>query len=293
MDMFQLKLFESLAKTLNFSRTSEQFFISQPAVSQQIKKLESMLGVKLIQRSSHKVSLTYEGIEMLQYANQIISLASKAEIRMQNLAQGRVERIRIATISATTHQVCTVLSHFHKVFPLSQVDIDLLEGSELVAAAQNEMHDIYFAGEMMIPANGRYYSFPISQGSLALFAHKEIADTIDLSDWSTIEKHPFISVVESDTAISVRVRKVCRNNNCTPNIINYYNRAEAVLLSVDSGVGIAILPEALGYYYQLPNTVLLPLDCDDAKAIYVFACKKDNSSNACEVFKGVASSIYE
>ena len=44
MEIFQMKIFASVSKTLNFSKTAEQFFITQPAVSHQIKMLERDLG---------------------------------------------------------------------------------------------------------------------------------------------------------------------------------------------------------------------------------------------------------
>lgn len=53
MDMQQLRLFLSISRTLNFTRTANEFFMSQPTVSNQIRALEAELGVPLLKRSSH------------------------------------------------------------------------------------------------------------------------------------------------------------------------------------------------------------------------------------------------
>lgn len=88
MDTLQLRLFVSIANTLNFSRTAEQFFITQPAVTHHIKMLENSLGVKLLSRTSRKVALSEEGVEFLNYANQALEVISDGENRIQNMAQG-------------------------------------------------------------------------------------------------------------------------------------------------------------------------------------------------------------
>ena len=89
MDTLQMQLFESIARTMNFSITAEQFYITQPAVSHHIKALENALGVRLVKRSSYEVSLTREGEEFLPYVRQILEITAIAENRVQNMAEGR------------------------------------------------------------------------------------------------------------------------------------------------------------------------------------------------------------
>lgn len=61
MNFTQIKCFLSLGRTLNYSKTADEMFMSQPAVSKNIKKLESELGVQLVVFAHHKVSLTENG----------------------------------------------------------------------------------------------------------------------------------------------------------------------------------------------------------------------------------------
>ena len=74
MDTLQLRLFISLSQTLNFTKTANEFYVTQPTVSNYITALESSLGVTLLKRNSHSVSLTPEGKEFVNYANQLLSL---------------------------------------------------------------------------------------------------------------------------------------------------------------------------------------------------------------------------
>ena len=290
--MLRLNLFASLARTLNFSRTAEQYFITQPAVSHHIKKLEAELGVKLINRTSHEVSLTAEGDEFLNYISQILEISSMAENRIQNMAHGQLGHIRIAALSCASYQLCNCLSKLYDAHPHIQADIDLLEGAELISSLRQGEHDFYFATLPMIPSNGEYSHSVIHRGALEVFVNANIADTIDLNDWSTVEQHPFVSVPQSGI-LANQIRLICRNRNIKPRIINYYNRAESVVLSVNAGIGVAILPGELGLLYQRPNVITFPIDGDDAEITIVFAWKRDmKTTTALKIFKEVVSSIY-
>ena len=85
MDMQQLRIFLSISRTLNFTRTAEEFFMSQPTVSNRIRALEEELGTPLIKRSSHHVSLTEAGAEYVGYATRILETQAAAELRLQRL----------------------------------------------------------------------------------------------------------------------------------------------------------------------------------------------------------------
>lgn len=292
MDILQLEIFASIARTMNFSRTAEQFYVTQPAVSHQMKMLEKSLDVKLLHRSSHEVSLTEEGREFLPYVKHILETSSLAENRIQNMAQGRWGHIRIAALSSTSNQLGDCLVRLYKEFPSIQVDVDLLEGSEMISALQAGDYDFYFSVEHMITDSKDYDYMIIHKDNLALFVNKDIADTINISDWSTIASHPFVSVPQSDARLSNQVRLICKNRGIKPHIINYYNRAESVVLSVNVGIGIAILPGELGRLYQRPNVITLPIDGKDAELVSVFAWKTGQLTKACNIFRKIVSSLF-
>ena len=74
MNTQQLECFTTLAKTLNYAKTSEQLNISQPAVSRQIQSLETEINAKLFNRTTRSVSLTQVGFQFLADAQQILSV---------------------------------------------------------------------------------------------------------------------------------------------------------------------------------------------------------------------------
>ena len=292
MDTVQLRIFISAANTLNFSRTAEQFYISQPAVTHSIKILEASLGVKLFSRANRKISLTEEGLEFLPYAIQALETLGSAEMRLQNMAQGRIGHIRIAALSSSAYQLSDCLFTLHKRYPSIQADIDLLEGTDLVNSIRKGSYNFYFANSEMLSGTPDYTMSHISQERLYLFVNKEIAGKIDVNDWSTIKDHPFVSISRADTWLTSKISRICNNRGVTPNIINYYNRAEAAIVSVNAGIGIAILPGALQLLYQLPDVVTFPINEDDASIEHVFAWKHTQNTMACRIFKEIAIETF-
>src|SRR5215472_3904292 len=79
LENFRLKVFRIVAEHLSFHKAAEYLFLTQPAVTRQIKALESDLGVRLFDRTTSKIALTGQGSVLLRYANQLAHLASEAE----------------------------------------------------------------------------------------------------------------------------------------------------------------------------------------------------------------------
>jgi DNA-binding transcriptional LysR family regulator len=79
LENFRLKVFRTVAEHLSFRKAAEHLFLTQPAVTLQIKALEDDLGVRLFDRAANRVSLTPEGSLLLGYAKEIATLVSEAE----------------------------------------------------------------------------------------------------------------------------------------------------------------------------------------------------------------------
>jgi LysR family transcriptional regulator, transcriptional activator of the cysJI operon len=79
LENFRLKVFRAVAEHLNFRKAAEHLFLTQPAVTLQIKALEDDLGIRLFDRASNRVCLTLQGTLLLRYAKKMAALASAAE----------------------------------------------------------------------------------------------------------------------------------------------------------------------------------------------------------------------
>ena len=101
MNTFQLSCFLSVAETLNFARAAEQLNITQPAVTHQIRTLESELNVKLFKRTTRTVSLTDEGSIFIQDAKNILGITMRAKKRFERPFDDEVRVFSIGCHSYT------------------------------------------------------------------------------------------------------------------------------------------------------------------------------------------------
>ncbi|MBR6738287.1 MAG: LysR family transcriptional regulator [Oscillospiraceae bacterium] len=284
METLQLKLFISLSKTLNFTKTANEFYVTQPTVSNYIKSLETSVGVKLLNRDSHSVSLTAEGKEFVNYASQIIALQLEAKNRMHNISNGRRGYLRVAMLSSANVIFSACLEEFTRTYPGVQVNVDLLEGAEMTSAFNRKSHDLYFAHRHMLPNTDDIRFTTLDTVQFHLFVNKNIVDTIDMNDWSTIAKHHFVSTPPQDFTLSEHIDRICEKRGITPDIINYYNRADMAFLAVNAGVGVAILPPQLSDLYSCPNVVGIPIEGEDAAISLIAAWRTHNENPDVENF---------
>src|SRR5207237_10388818 len=96
MELRHLRYFVTVAAELHFARAAERLFISQPALSQQIRSLEAELGLKLLERNRRGVRLTPEGVTFLAEAAAVVQQAERAADVARGLAEGATGRLRMS-----------------------------------------------------------------------------------------------------------------------------------------------------------------------------------------------------
>lgn len=101
----QLRIFLALAESLNFSRTAEQFFVTQPSLSKAVKDLEAELGVTLFERSTRSVRLTPAGERMTSLARRVVGEYDSGLQRLQSLADLESNHVAIAAIPSLANAV--------------------------------------------------------------------------------------------------------------------------------------------------------------------------------------------
>jgi DNA-binding transcriptional LysR family regulator len=108
----QLKVFETVARHLSFSRAAEELHLTQPAVSTQVRQLEIHVGLPLFEQLGKKIYLTPAGVEMLHYSRSIIEQFREAEDAMSQLKGISGGRLNVAVISAGDYFFPRLLGDF-------------------------------------------------------------------------------------------------------------------------------------------------------------------------------------
>ena len=133
LENFRLKVFRAVAEHLSFRKAGEALYLTQPAVTLQIKALEEELGTKLFERSATGVRVTEAGKVLLQYAEQMHQLAGEAERRLAAL-KGEIAGDLVLGASTTIAQYVlpALLAEFSRAHPAIRLQV-FSENTEHVA----------------------------------------------------------------------------------------------------------------------------------------------------------------
>lgn len=173
MELTQLKYFKTVAQTGKISEAAQSLFISAPALSTSISRLEKELGVTLFDRTGNKISLNAQGQIFLRYVNQIFSSleCAKTELKQSMMQQGK--HISIASVASTQWvDLITAFSQENPQFTLSCTSLTRHELSETGMQAQ---HNFLFASEEDVPAfyRSELENTPLFQDSPAIMIHPD------------------------------------------------------------------------------------------------------------------------
>ncbi|MFJ4658499.1 LysR substrate-binding domain-containing protein [Nocardia sp. NPDC088792] len=130
MELRQLRYFVTVAEELHFGRAAERLHIAQPAVSQQVQRLERELKVQLLDRTPRRVRLTEAGLRFLPEARAVLSAADQARAVVAELAGSRAEVFRLGTVTGLGERLETVLDGFSDRAPGTQVELVALPVQE-------------------------------------------------------------------------------------------------------------------------------------------------------------------
>src|SRR5262249_56879190 len=118
----QMRYFAAVADSGSFTGAARKLHVAQQAVSQQVKALEQLLGVALLERSSRRVKLTPEGVVFLADCRRVLAGADRAARRVQAAARGEAGTLRLAfTLVSAFETVPLLLERLERVYPLLKV----------------------------------------------------------------------------------------------------------------------------------------------------------------------------
>jgi LysR family cyn operon transcriptional activator len=149
MELRQLKYFITSADTLNFTEAARQCFITQSTLSQQIKQLETELGVQLFERIGKRVFLTETGRDFLPYARQTVADADYGVQRIKDMEELKTGRLCIGTTFGLSALITDAIARFSEQYPEIHFEVMFLKQDELIDAVRERKVDFALTFEMM------------------------------------------------------------------------------------------------------------------------------------------------
>ena len=143
----QLKVFESVARHLNYTRAAEALFLSQPAVSMQVKQLEQQLGVALFEQLGKRIHLTEAGREVLGYARTVTQQLDELENVLNHLKGMGGGKLRISVATTANYFIPTLLGTFSRRHPGVTVSLDVTNRETLLQQLSENTVDLVIMGQ--------------------------------------------------------------------------------------------------------------------------------------------------
>lgn len=252
MNFRQLKYFVAVAEELHFARAAARVHISQSPLSQQMKLLESHLGVALFERDRRKVTLTPAGAEYLKHAKNILGCADTAAHAARQAALGELGPVRLGySISALySSVVLNAITEFRRLYPAVEIHFtEPTTRSSIRALLAGEVDAAFVRGPLP-QCVAKWTSNQVSLLStepllVAIPKHHRMANfpSISISD---LRDEPLLAISNRmGTALNERLAQVFSNENYKPHVVMETQEFSSLLGMVRAGCGVAIVPEAV------------------------------------------------
>src|SRR5690348_4064184 len=245
MDLRQLRYLVALADERHFTRAAEREHIAQPALSQQIRRLEEEVGVALVERTTRRVSITEAGDVLVARARRILSElnAAEAEIEaLRGILTGHVSVGAMHTMGPV--DVSLALAIFHQRHP--GVELTVLEQSseELAEMLRDDVLDLaYLSVTERIESHGLGLHQLVSEELVVILPRAHPLAKRSGVRMSELAGEQFISYREGSRLREI-LNLAAREAKFDPHVMLESNESRRIRRLVGRGMGVAILPQS-------------------------------------------------
>ena len=241
-ELSEIQGFVAVAEKGSFRAAAESLFISQPALSRRIEKLEAELGSRLVERTTRRVSLTESGRQFLTHAQAVLAEMEKAVLGMSERTQSRMELVTVGSVPSVANnvlpQVILAFARHHPNVRIKVIDESAGDVLESVIAGRADF-GVNFIGTQ--EADIDFTAIFTERYVLAVPQGHPFAKRKSMS-WSELAGERLISVSQS-SGNRMLVDNALAHVKHRPIIQYETNHVIGVLNLVSAGVGMAALPE--------------------------------------------------
>ncbi|MDL1913296.1 MAG: LysR family transcriptional regulator [Bergeyella sp.] len=291
LELRHLNYFKVLVEELHYRKASERLFISQSALSQQIKNLEEILEVILFERTNRRVSLSHAG-EL--FYNDVLQILNKVETAVANIrmyAMGNTGQIGIGFVaSAITSVLPSLLKQFNVNCPNIRFRLDELNNAEQLKALQNETLDLGFMRSNNLPHGFVCKRIYIETFSLVLPAEHPVTED-DFRDISQFRDENFILFPnEQSPQYYQQIINICADYGFLPKVAHRSIHTPTIFKMVENGMGISVIPTSLAFS-ENTNIKFLELKGVPQKTALYAVWKRQNHNPALPYFLKMLVSV--
>lgn len=285
-EISQLRCFVAVAEELHFHRAAERLNMTQPPLSRQIKLLEHHVGTQLLDRTSRTVKLTAAGRSFFPEAARILRMAEEAAATARRVAKGDIGSLAIGFTAATGYSLLPEIVRLVRTL-IPGVSLTL---KEMVSSVQLEA---LAAGQLdfaLLRPHGKHGELDmielVREGLVLAIPESDAGSWPERPVPKDLNGRPFLhySPFEARYFHNLVVR-IFDQADVSPDVVEYVAQIHTMLALVQSGIGVALIPEA-AMRLHFEGTVLRRMIIDPLKPVVtVCSFRKDNDNPMLKTFK--------
>jgi DNA-binding transcriptional LysR family regulator len=260
------RYFVAVAEELHFANAALRLGISPPTLTQQIQKLESQLGVKLLRRKGNtKVVVTEAGQRFLADARETLRHAEQAAANARQAGRGELGRLQLGFLPSVfgAGLLRNWIGAFQQAHPAIDITMRQLASMAQIGGIVRKELDAGFArAPNKYPSGARGFEVYRQPLMLALPSEHPLARRKKISP-AMLAREAFVSIrPELDLGFSGHIEAVARIGNFIPRVVKRDDDLMAVLAHVAFGHGIAVVPEPPMKAMNAPDVVFRNIAAD-------------------------------
>jgi DNA-binding transcriptional LysR family regulator len=243
MHIESLKVFCDLIDTRSFSKAAQKNFVSQSAVSQQVRALEDRFDRKLVERSRGGLMPTSAGLAFYQGCREILERFDALSEEMKGLSNVVGGQVRVATIySVGLHELSPLIKQFVKAYPQVNIHIEY--------SRPNKVYDDVISGAIDLGI----VAYPVARPQIEIIPFRQDLLVLVCSPDHPMARRKRIEVkaldnqrfigFERDIPTRKAVDRILRERGVTVQHVMEFDNIETIKRSVEADLGVTVVPQA-------------------------------------------------
>lgn len=276
MDLTSLNTFLVVAQEGNLTKAAQRLCLTQPALSHQLKKLQSELGVQLLTRGSRGMQLTEEGLKLLPAAERAVRAAAEFSASASSLQSALAGHLKLGSIIDPGFlRLGRVLKLLASQHPVLQFDLTHgMSGRVSRQVEQGELDVAYTLGHPGLPEYlGAFAVLPLTEFRYRVIAPPGWQSMVTGRSWRELASLPWVWS-PADSAHNRFLSAVFDTAKVRPNIVAQVDLEPSMADLVRSGVGLSLARESLALEAAHQEGVVIA-DQVSVDAALGFICRKE------------------
>ncbi|WP_143319198.1 LysR family transcriptional regulator [Clostridium sp. HBUAS56010] len=285
-NLSQYKIFYEVAKAGNISKAAKELYISQPAISKSISKLEGNLGVSLFTRNSRGVQLTEEGKLLFIHTKSAFEALAQGEQELKRIKDFHIGHLRIGVSNTLCKYILLpYLKGFIEKYPHIKITIESQSTAQTVTMLEQQRIDLGLIAE---PSNRRPLSFtPVMEIQDSFVATKSYLDNLYLREGKDADLFQTGNILLLDRNNMTRkyIDEYLNENQIVPNQILEVTTMDMLIEFAKIGMGIGcVIKDFVQNELDQKKLILVPVKTEIQKRTVGFAYNSGTMSTAMENF---------